>query len=105
MPQTELIPAHFRDGACRMAAALRDVDRILVSGHVNPDGDAVGSLAAAGHILRSLGKEFILYSSTGLPQYLWNICPSRRAAPCCWTAANPSAWAGNWPNACPVSPV
>lgn len=70
MPQTELIPAHFRDGACRMAAALRDVDRVLVSGHVNPDGDAVGSLAAAGHILRSLGKEFILYSSTGLPQYL-----------------------------------
>ena len=70
MPQTELIPAFFRDGAQRMAQALRGVDRVLVSGHVNPDGDAVGSLAAAGHILRAMGKEFILYSSTGLPQYL-----------------------------------
>lgn len=70
MPQTELIPAFFRDGAQRMAQTLRDVDRVLVSGHVNPDGDAVGSLAAAGHILRAMGKEFVLYSSTGLPQYL-----------------------------------
>lgn len=70
MPQTELIPAHFRDDAFRMAAALQKLDRVIVSGHVNPDGDAVGSLAVAGHILHALGKEFILYSSTGLPQYL-----------------------------------
>ncbi len=70
MSQTELIPTRFRDGALRMAAALRGLDHVLVSGHVNPDGDAAGSLAAAGHILRALGKEFILYSSTGLPQYL-----------------------------------
>ncbi|MGE9984660.1 DHH family phosphoesterase [Desulfovibrio sp. SGI.169] len=70
MPQTELIPARFYDGAFRMVAALRGLDRVLLAGHVHPDGDAVGSLAAAGHILRALGKEFILYSGTGLPQYL-----------------------------------
>lgn len=70
MPQSELIPPRFQAGAQRMARALSNLDRVVISGHVNPDGDAVGSLAAAGLILGSLGKEFALYSSTGLPQYL-----------------------------------
>lgn len=70
MPQTDLIPTSFIAGAQRMARVLSGLDRVLISGHVNPDGDAVGSLAAAGLILRSLGKEFALYSSTGLPHYL-----------------------------------
>lgn len=53
-----------------MAQALNDIDRVVISGHVNPDGDAVGSAVAAALILRALGKEFALYSSTGLPHYL-----------------------------------
>lgn len=70
MQQTDLVPARFRDGAARMAQALARTDKIIVAGHVAPDGDAVGSLAAAGHVLRAMGKEFFLYARPDVPQYL-----------------------------------
>ena len=53
-----------------MAQALRDMDQIVVAAHVNPDGDAAGAVAAAGHILRFLGKEYMLYAQPSLPGYL-----------------------------------
>ena len=70
MPQTDSIPQAFRAAALATAEALRGIDRVVVAAHVNPDGDAAGSLAAAGHILTALGKEHALVSTTGLPQYL-----------------------------------
>lgn len=66
----KLIPQAYRNDALRIVEALKSIDRVIVTAHVNPDGDAVASLVAAGHVLRSLGKEFVLYSSTGLPNYL-----------------------------------
>jgi len=41
----------------RIASALREARRVLVTAHVNPDGDAVGSAAALALALQSLGKE------------------------------------------------
>lgn len=70
MQQTEIIPQRFRDGAHRMALALQDMDQVVVAAHVNPDGDAAGAVAAAGHILRAMGKEFMLYAQPSLPGYL-----------------------------------
>ncbi|MFT3669910.1 MAG: DHH family phosphoesterase [Pseudoxanthomonas sp.] len=70
MQRTELIPQHFREGAERMAKAFCDLDQVIVAAHMNPDGDAVGAVAAAGYILRSMGKEFMLYAQPGLPGYL-----------------------------------
>lgn len=70
MQQTELVPLKFREGAQRMALALRDMDQVVVAAHVNPDGDAAGAVAAAGHILRAMGKEFMLYAQPSLPGYL-----------------------------------
>ena len=66
----EHVPERWRDDALRMAEALRNVNRVIVSGHVNPDGDALGAVAAFGCILRFLGKEFVLYSATGVYEYL-----------------------------------
>ena len=66
----EYVPERWRADALRMAEALRNGNRFIVSGHVNPDGDALGSVAALGHILRFLGKEYVLYSSTGIYDYL-----------------------------------
>ncbi|MDR2055800.1 MAG: DHH family phosphoesterase [Desulfovibrio sp.] len=68
MPPNDLIPFPYQDGARRMAEAIRGINDVIVASHVNLDGDAVGSLAAAGHILHLLGKKFMLYSGTGLPQ-------------------------------------
>lgn len=67
-------PASWPAAAKRIVDALSTMDKVIVSAHVSPDGDAVASLAAAGHVLRALGKEFVLYSYTGIPAYL-NFVP------------------------------
>ncbi|MDD4700932.1 MAG: bifunctional oligoribonuclease/PAP phosphatase NrnA [Desulfovibrio sp.] len=70
MQQTDKIPASYAAKAQQMVEALKQMDQIVVAGHVHPDGDAAGSVAAVGHILRAMGKEFILYANPGLPRYL-----------------------------------
>lgn len=70
MQPTELIPQCFRQGAERMASAFGELDQIIVAAHVNPDGDAAGAVAAACHVLRSMGKEIMAYAQPGLPGYL-----------------------------------
>lgn len=64
---TERIPAEFLRGAVDAAKAVAGIDRVLIAAHVNPDGDAIGAMAACGFILRRLGRRFALYSPTGLP--------------------------------------
>ena len=44
--------------------------RFLVASHANPDGDALGSCAALGSLLQTLGKDVRLYNSTGRPKFL-----------------------------------
>lgn len=66
----DFIPDEFRSGAIAAAEAIGKLDRVLIAGHINPDGDAVGAMAAAGFILNHLGKDFVLYSPTGVPSYL-----------------------------------
>jgi len=48
---------------------LKDGDNFLVASHYNPDGDAIGSTLAMGHILKHLGKSFFLYNETGMPKH------------------------------------
>lgn len=66
----EDVPAWFREGARSASAVLSQFDKILVAAHVNPDGDAIGSMAACGFILEKLGKEFALYSPSSVPKAL-----------------------------------
>jgi len=57
--------------------ALRTGDNFLVTSHVRPDGDAIGSMAALGHVLRTLGKNFFLFNESGLPEaYSWVDMPA-----------------------------
>ncbi|MBI9081003.1 MAG: bifunctional oligoribonuclease/PAP phosphatase NrnA [Pseudodesulfovibrio sp.] len=51
----------------RISEILRNQDDFLVASHYNPDGDAIGSMCAVGHILKHLGKGFTLYNPSGLP--------------------------------------
>ena len=70
MPLMTEIPENWREPAARVAASLRGLDRVLVAAHVNPDGDALGSMSALGWLLKALGREFVLYSPSGVPDYL-----------------------------------
>ena len=52
----------MRDARCnttarQMAAALAARESFVISGHVNPDGDCLGSALALAGVLRSLGKQ------------------------------------------------
>lgn len=51
----------------RISDIIRAEDDFLVASHYNPDGDAIGSTCAMGHILAHLGKRFTLYNQSGLP--------------------------------------
>src|SRR5207248_2334112 len=44
-----------------VVAALAAADRVLIATHENPDGDAIGSMAAASAALRQLGKQVRTY--------------------------------------------
>lgn len=59
-----------------IADILRREDNFLVASHANPDGDALGSTVALGHLLAALGKRFALYNQSGAPPvYDWLTLP------------------------------
>jgi phosphoesterase RecJ-like protein len=45
----------------RVAAALRDGDRFLLTTHEGPDGDALGSLLALHELLGQMGKDSVMF--------------------------------------------
>lgn len=49
------------------ARLLRESERILIAGHINPDGDSLGSMCALGDTLRALGKSVVMVSPDGIP--------------------------------------
>lgn len=70
MSSNNFIPDAYRQGAVEAARAISELDLTLVAAHINLDGDALGSLAACGWMLKCLKREYALYSSTGIPAYL-----------------------------------
>jgi phosphoesterase RecJ-like protein len=52
-----------------IAERIAGVERILLLTHINPDGDAIGSLLGMWHALRELGKQAIPLASSSLPSY------------------------------------
>lgn len=56
----------------RAVEAVCAADRIVVASHLNPDGDALGSILALMHVLRGLGKDVVPLSTDGVPDiYSW----------------------------------
>jgi phosphoesterase RecJ-like protein len=47
----------------QVLAELRQADKLLLTTHENPDGDALGSLVAMHEILEQLGKDSVMYMS------------------------------------------
>jgi phosphoesterase RecJ-like protein len=47
----------------QVVGELRAADKLLLTTHENPDGDALGSLLAMHEILKQLGKDSLMYMS------------------------------------------
>lgn len=61
----------------KISTLLQSGNKFLVCAHYNPDGDAIGSTVAMGHILKALGKSVTLYNETGMPdQFSWLELPA-----------------------------
>ena len=54
----------------KIAKALRDNERFLLATHVNPDGDAIGSLGALALVLEGMGKRVVAYCEDEVPRFL-----------------------------------
>jgi len=58
---------------------MRRHKRFVVSSHLNPEGDALGSALSLASLLRRLGKQAIVANDGGMPKvfsYLPLLCPS-----------------------------
>jgi phosphoesterase RecJ-like protein len=51
----------------RCAKRLRAADRLVVTGHLNPDGDSIGSAIALARMLRSAGKKVLVWNRDDTP--------------------------------------
>lgn len=59
-----------------ISALLTQGERFLITAHTSPDGDAIGSSAALGHLLAALGKQVVIFNESGLPeQFEWLSLP------------------------------
>jgi phosphoesterase RecJ-like protein len=68
----------------RMAAALGAAPSVAVVSHVNPEGDAIGSVLAAALALRGVGKQTGAFNADPLPpglQHLPGVAELRREIP------------------------
>ena len=56
----------------KTAKLLMNSQKVVLASHLNPDGDALGSLLALAHLLRGMGKEVTPISTDGVPAiYQW----------------------------------
>lgn len=53
-----------------MLSALKDADNFVICTHINPDGDAVGSMLALGRMLRRMGKHAVMVLADPVPDTL-----------------------------------
>jgi len=49
---------------------IKESNRVLITSHQNPDGDALGSMLALGLGLEKIGKDVVFYSKDGVPEIL-----------------------------------
>ncbi len=74
MPETHPVDAiSQRMDLAGIADGLRAASSFLITAHINPDGDAVGSMLAMAHFLRALGKtDIVCVNDDPVPSiYAW----------------------------------
>lgn len=58
----------MKEAFAAIKKAVKGAENALVVSHVDPDGDSIGSMIAAGMILAKLGVKADLYSQDGIPR-------------------------------------
>ncbi len=75
---TDIFDHAIYEPAKRIAKHLMAHERILLSCHMNPDADAIGSMLALAYALESLGKNVAMCNASNVPDYVaWLPQPSR----------------------------
>ncbi|MEM6529656.1 MAG: DHH family phosphoesterase [Chloroflexota bacterium] len=54
----------------KAAQAITDAESILIVTHIEPDGDAIGSMLGLGHTLMAMGKQVQMAVDEGVPGFL-----------------------------------
>lgn len=67
-PRLEPVPDARTAAAREVAAAIAAARTIVLTTHVNSDGDGVGSEIALVHLLRALGKQVSIANPTPIPE-------------------------------------
>ena len=76
--EQDMQTAHIIQPAEEMAAIIQQFDNIVIVAHGSPGGDAIGATGAMGSLVKALGKRFVLYNATGIPDYLeWVPLPGK----------------------------
>ena len=60
-----------------MLSAIKAADNFVICTHINPDGDALGSMLALGRLLRKMGKKVVMTTAEEVPEnfsWLPDIC-------------------------------
>jgi phosphoesterase RecJ-like protein len=65
-------------GLNKAVDAIHSAKHIAISGHVNPDGDSVGSMLALGLGLEDLGKRVYMISADAIPNQYRSLPGARR---------------------------
>lgn len=66
----ETAPSSLSESISRAAEAIREAQSLVLACHVNPDGDALGSMLGLALALAPLGKTLTLLSQDGVPDIL-----------------------------------
>ncbi len=60
----------------KVAEVIKNNDDFLIASHESPDGDAIGSMAAVGHLLKTMGKRFSIFTADKIPdKFKWINMP------------------------------
>lgn len=64
----EAVPDNRKPGARAVAEAMLAAKRIVLTTHVNADGDGLGSEVALVHLLKAQGKDVVIANPTSIPE-------------------------------------
>lgn len=70
-------PEHRRDAVEEVLGLLRDADRVVLTTHMNADGDGTGCEAALATWLRERGAEAFIVNPTPFPEMFQFLIPDR----------------------------